>query len=961
MPITDHQAKYFAHLLTKEGGEGVERLQQSLLSATVDLNPHQVEAALFALRCTIPGGVLLSDEVGLGKTIEAGLVLCQLWAERKRRLLVLCPASLRKQWQCEIEDKFNLPCLVVDAKSARALEKEGLANPYEKPAVLISSYPYGAKRAEDLRRISWDAVVFDEAHKLRNAYRESNKIGQALRWALEGRRKLLLTATPLQNSLTELYGIATLVDPDAFGDLPSFRSRYANAGGDLEGLKARLSEFSWRTLRRDVEPFVKYTKRFPLTESFECTDLEKAVYDDVSEYLQDEDTYAFPKSQRAMLTLLVRKVLASSSVALAGTLERILARLRLLQRGLPSPEDSAIESIFGDDPDLVDELEEELEEEDAGGDAPSDEAASSETERIDPERLRAEIARVEDLARRVRSIGTDKKTHHLLLALDKGWERLREIGAAEKAVVFTESRRTMAFLRDYLEANGYAGKVVCFSGGGRSDPAAEEIYRRYREAHPDDTASKAAAMRHSLVEHFRGDAQIMIATEAGAEGINLQFCSMVVNYDLPWNPQRVEQRIGRCHRYGQKCDVVVVNFLNTRNAADVRVYELLEQKFRLFEGLFGASNDILGVVDASGKSFERQIHEILQSCRTPAEIAAAFDALQESLRREIDSRMEKTKRDILEHLDEDVRKRLKIDYGETKAFLSDGERRFLALSRQVLATRARFDEGGDALTFRLLSPPAPAVPAGLYTLRRASPPPGAIPYRPNTALGEWAVSAAKALEAPMAELAFDITHHAGRISVVEALKGRSGFLRADVLRLKSLDAQDFVLVSAVTDDGKALAPEVAARFLDLDAAASPASAPPKPLADALAVNAAQYASATAHAVGEANNARFREATERLARWSEDQIAAAAHRIETLRSRRLEVERAIRQARTLDEQEPLQKEFDKVRRELRRARTALFDVEDETDEKRKRLLDALRRRLVPETSRETLFTIRWKVV
>ena len=360
MSITDHQAKYFAYRLTREGGEGVERLQQSLLSATVDLNPHQVEAALFALRSPISKGVLLADEVGLGKTIEAGLVLCQFWAERKRKLLVLCPASLRKQWQCEIEDKFNLPCIVVDAKSARALEKEGFSNPYEKPVVLISSYPYGAKRAEELRKIAWDAVVFDEAHKLRNSYRESNKIGQALRWALDGRRKLLLTATPLQNSLTELYGIATLIDPDAFGDLPSFRSRFANAGGDLDGLKERLSEFSWRTLRRDVEAFVKYTRRFPLTESFECTDAENAIYDDVSRYLRDETTYAFPKSQRAMLTLLVRKVLSSSSVALAGTLDRILARLRQMERGLPSEEDSAIETIFGDDPDLVDELEEEL-------------------------------------------------------------------------------------------------------------------------------------------------------------------------------------------------------------------------------------------------------------------------------------------------------------------------------------------------------------------------------------------------------------------------------------------------------------------------------------------------------------------------------------------------------------------------------------------------------------------------
>ena len=240
---SDYQAEYFAYALTREGGKGVERLQQSLLNASVDLNPHQVEAALFALRSPLSKGVMLADEVGLGKTIEAGLVLCQLWAERKRKLLVICPAALRKQWQCELEDKFNLPCQIVDARAVRLLQKEGFANPYEKPVILISSYPFAAKMSEDLKKVQWNLVVMDEAHKLRNSYRESNRVGQALRWALENRRKLLLTATPLQNSLTELYGIATLLDDTAFGDLPSFRSRYVNAAGDLDGLRQRLKDF----------------------------------------------------------------------------------------------------------------------------------------------------------------------------------------------------------------------------------------------------------------------------------------------------------------------------------------------------------------------------------------------------------------------------------------------------------------------------------------------------------------------------------------------------------------------------------------------------------------------------------------------------------------------------------------------------------------------------------------------
>ena len=961
MSTTDFHAKYFAYALTRKGGTGVERLQQSLLNAAVDLNPHQVEAALFALRSPISKGVLLADEVGLGKTIEAGLVMCQLWAERKRKILVICPASLRKQWQCELEEKFNLPSIIIDAKSANALQREGLSNPYLKPAILISSYPYAARNSEFLKAIQWDVVVMDEAHKLRNSYRESNRVGQALRWALEGRRKLLLTATPLQNALTELYGIATLLDESYFGDLPSFRSRYVNVGGDIDGLKSRLKEFCWRTLRKDVEAYVKYTKRFPVTESFASTDLENALYEDVSKYLQDETTYAFPQSQRAMLTLLVRKVLASSTVALIGTLEMILKRLKALQSGAKTQTTTLLDEIFADDPDLIEEIEEDNEDGETGVEDKGQACDVTDSSRvIDAEVLAKEIALVDSFIRRARSIGTDKKTQHLLSALHKGWARLKELGAAEKAVIFTESRRTMTFLKEFLEANGYAGQVVCFSGGGKKDATSEAIYQRYREQHPDDKTSKPVMMRHALIDAFRHQSKILIATEAGAEGINLQFCSMVVNYDLPFNPQRVEQRIGRCHRYGQKCDVVVINFLNTRNAADVRVYELLEHKLRLFEGLFGASNGILGVIDKDGKSFEARINAILQSCRTPQEIEKAFDQLQAALQDEISAKMEETRQAILDHLDEDVRKLLKVDPTEAQTLLSESEQRFMRLTRHVLAGYAQFSEEYPRL-FILNQAPFPTIPTGTYTLDIANAPVGMFAYRPNSVLGEWVLEQAKLLQTPFAEVSFDITHYNGKVSVLEALKGTGGILRLDGLRLKSLDEEEFLLFSAITDAGKLLEPDVAEKLFSLAAEVSGEAILPKALEERLAANATQYAKATANVVGEANNVHFKEATEKLMRWSEDQVAAVTHKIEVLRARQLEIERAIRQSKTLDEQVPLQKEFDDVRRKIRRARVEVADIEDETDAKRRSLLDALQRKLIPEINHETLFTLRWKVI
>lgn len=954
--ISNYQAKYYAYSLTREGGEGVERLTQSLLNASVDLNPHQVEAALFALGSSVSQGVLLADEVGLGKTIEAGLVLCQLWAEKKRNLLIVCPASLRKQWQCELEDKFNLPAQIVDAKSARELNKQGVMNPYEGKFICISSFQYAARMSEYLRVIAWDCVVMDEAHKLRNSYRESNRVGQALRWALSGRRKLLLTATPLQNSLTELYGIATLLDDAAFGDLPTFRSRYANSGGDIEGLRQRLSEFCWRTLRKDVRAFVRYTDRIPITQTFESSDRENQLYEDVSAYLQDETSYAFPPRQRTMLTLVVRKVMASSTTALIGTLQSILSRLLSLKSGLDKNNQRLLERIFEDDPDILEEIAED--EEEYGSEEIAD--ADGGQRPIEMQKLQEEIQLVQSFIRRGQSIGADTKTTQLLVALKVGWEKLRELGAEQKAVVFTESRRSMLFLKEFLESNGYAGQVVCFSGGGRKDATSEAIYQDYKTAHPDDGSSKPIMMRHALIDTFRNKAKILIATEAGAEGINLQFCSMVVNYDLPWNPQRVEQRIGRCHRYGQKHDVVVINFCNTRNAADVRVFELLRDKFNLFEGIFGASNDVLGFIDQSGQSFERRIHEILRLCRTPQEIEAAFDQLQEELQEQIAEQRAATCKAVIENLDEDVRQHLKIDPEYADQYLSKGEKRFIELTRKVLGSRAVFYP--ESKSFVLTVPPLPDVQAGRYSYDRKEQSGELLPYRPNSILGEWVLAEARKLDTPYAQVTFDISSYKGKISVIEQLKGKSGYLRLDRLTLKSIDAQEFLLFSALTDDGVVVDAEIIAKLFDISATNCDAALDiPEALSSRLSANACQYAKATANEVGEANNAHFIQATEKLNRWSEDQIAVATHKVEVLKARKQEIERSIRHAKTLDEQEPLQKDLDKIRSDIRKARRLIDDVEDETDAKRNQLLDSLQRKLVPELSRETLFTIHWSII
>lgn len=192
---TPYHAKYFAYELSRQTADtGVERLASSLFNATIELTPHQIDAALFALRSPLSAGALLADEVGLGKTIEAGLVMCQHWAERKRKLLVLCPASLRTQWQDELLTKFNIPSRIIDGRAFNQATRDGSSNPFDTSEVVIASFNFAASKHDNLLRVPWNLIVMDEAHKLRNCYRDSNRMGQASLAATRGfKKKLLLT------------------------------------------------------------------------------------------------------------------------------------------------------------------------------------------------------------------------------------------------------------------------------------------------------------------------------------------------------------------------------------------------------------------------------------------------------------------------------------------------------------------------------------------------------------------------------------------------------------------------------------------------------------------------------------------------------------------------------------------------------------------------------------------------
>ncbi len=653
--FTPYHAKYFAYELTKRcASDSAEKLAGALVDAQVDLNPHQIDASLFAFRSPLSKGALLADKVGLGKTIEAGLVLSQKWAERKRRILVITPSNLRKQWYQELTEKFFLPCRILESRSYNAAIKQGRLRPFEGSEVVICSYQFAKSKAGDVNSADWDLVVIDEAHRLRNVYKPSNVIANTLKAALAGKNKLLLTATPLQNSLLELFGLVSFIDEHAFGDLKSFREQFSNLSQAqvFQTLKARLKPLCHRTLRRQVLPYVKFTARHPIVQPFTPEESEDRLYDLVSEYLRRDNLQALPASQRSLMTMVLRKLLASSTFAIAGALESLSNRLKeKLQRQEPS---ESLEEEFEQDYDALDETADEW----------TENEPYTELSVGDREAIEREISDLDEFARLAASIEHNAKGRALLKALDIAFAKAADLGATQKAVIFTESRRTQSYLLRVLADSPFSEGIYLFNGSN-SDERSKQIYSEWLERHQGTdkvTGSRSADMRSAIVDYFRNKGRILIATEAGAEGINLQFCSLVVNFDLPWNPQRIEQRIGRCHRYGQQYDVVVVNFLNQKNEADQRVFQPLSEKFQLFEGVFGASDEVLGAI-RSGVDFEQRIAAIYQQCRKPDEIQAAFDQLQPELGLEINESMARTRKQLLENFDDEVREKLRVRQG----------------------------------------------------------------------------------------------------------------------------------------------------------------------------------------------------------------------------------------------------------------------------------------------------------
>ncbi|MBF0405458.1 MAG: DEAD/DEAH box helicase family protein [Nitrospirae bacterium] len=951
MRLTPYHTKYYAYELTKRcSSDSLRKLAVSLSDAQVDLNPHQVEAALFAFRSPLSKGAILADEVGLGKTIEAGILLSQKWAERKKQILIILPSNLRKQWNQELLDKFFLPTIILETQSFNQEIKKGNLNPFKQQDIVICSYHFARTKDVFIKQINWDLVVIDEAHRLRNVYKNSNKIASAVKNAVAHCPKLLLTATPLQNSLMELYGLVSIIDDYTFGDLQSFKSQFARLTSNFDDLKERLKPICKRTLRRQVLEYIKYTNRIPITQEFIPTEAEQKLYDLVSEYLQSPNLYALPPGQRQLMTLILRKLLASSTYAISGTLEALAKKLGGIvenQENLP-----LIDSTIAEDFETLDELKDEW---------TDDDEETEETKVYTPEELksiREEIVSLKQFYALANSIRKNSKGEVLIQALKAGFAEAEKRGGSKKALIFTESTRTQRYLVDVLENTEYKGKTVIFNGSN-NDPKSKEIYKKWLEKHHGTdriTGSKTADMRAAIVDYFENEAVIMIATEAAGEGINLQFCSLVVNYDLPWNPQRIEQRIGRCHRYGQKHDVVVVNFLNKKNAADQRVYQLLAEKFRLFDGVFGASDEVLGSIE-SGVDFEKRIAQIYQSCRTEEEIQASFDALQRELEPQIDETMNLTRQKLLENFDEEVHEKLRINLLQSKEYLSKYEGWLWDITSYYLQPYADFSEDGQSFTLRENPFREEKIYPGPYRIGKNVD--DANIYRIGHPLAQRIVGQCKAASLESQTISFQYSGSGKKISILEPLVGKSGWLSLINLAINSFEAEDNILFCGIIDDTGELDKEQCQRLFSLPAAINRLESD---ITDAewSRINQIAYQQQVdiLRINLERNSGFFDNEIYKLDKWAEDKKNSLEIELKEL-DREIKFRKTeARKILSLEEKIKTQRQIKEMEKKRNTLRMNLYQAQDDVDGRKETLINDIEAQLKPKVESKELFLVKW---
>ncbi len=490
----------------------------SKASATLTPFPHQIEAAQQVLT-EMHGKAILADEVGLGKTIEAGLILKEYMIRGLvKKALILVPASLVIQWTKELNQKFGI--------AAMAQKKEYMWKQYD---ILVASIDT-AKRPPHCDHVleqEYDMIIIDEAHKLKNHKSKNYEFITQLK----KKYCLLLTATPVQNELSELFNLVSLLRPGILGDPAEFNQNFVQGkreSKNSEQLQALLKKVMIRNMRKDGG--VHFTKRHVHNIHLELSTEERRLYDSVTQFVRNQYQEHQGVSS-AFSTITLQREICSSREATFLTLYQMYQKT---EEGSP---------------------------------------------------IRKEIWELMSLIKEINNHSKAKKMVELIQEVD------------DKVIVFTEYRATQDYLQRFLYEHGISS--VPFRGG----------FKRSK--------------KDWMTELFQQRAQVLIATEAGGEGINLQFCNRIINYDLPWNPMRVEQRIGRVHRLGQKRDVHIYN-LTTKGTIEEYILYLLYEKINLFEMVIGELDQIIDKMKLK-TSIEDNLTEIFLASESTKEIEIKLD------------------------------------------------------------------------------------------------------------------------------------------------------------------------------------------------------------------------------------------------------------------------------------------------------------------------------------------------
>jgi ERCC4-related helicase len=991
--ITEYQAKLFAHELSiLQTGESVDRLSHAMFDACIDLNPHQINAAIFALKNPLSKGCILADEVGLGKTIETGLVLSQLWAEGKRSFLIIAPKSLRHQWKDELSNLFFLESEILSGQDFKQLKNTNGSGYFGKKEKIIITNEHSVDTYHEIiKSEQWDLVVIDEAHKLRNVWRKGNseaKRAKRIKDTIKPFKKLLLTATPMQNNLMELYGLTSFIDDYILGSRESFQSLFCNLGETEReqrslDLKNRMKTFFRRELRKNVLEYINYTNRNAITFTYDPTDNEEELRIKFENFLRKEVLISIPASALPLLKLVYLKLIASSTFAIKNSLLNLYKRLvlasvsigdqslydelfnnirnqlldehgkktdhlerfeKLLFKDVVHKTYDGLRQMLGTQDPLRTISEEELELADNYPDQ-EDKDELQESSLNSPDLVKEEAAVILEMIVLSLKIEQNKKADALVEAITQQFEKARQVGWPEKAVIFTEFRSTQDYILKKLSEMGIdvGNDVVIFNGD-----------------------SGDAESRRELVKSFKGSKKIFLTTEAGSEGLNLQFCNLIINYDLPWNPQRIEQRIGRCHRYGQKLDVVVVNFVNIKNPADMRVLELLQEKFNLFKGAFGASDEVLGSIE-DGHDVEKDILNIYLSCRTPEEIDLAFKELQEKSSNEISTKLQETRQTVLEEFDEDVHSRLKLQLEEAEKRIDLFSKMFWSVTQYVLGDNARFDT--KDYTFNLVESPGGGIEKGLYKLgqykmigkghERSE---DSFTYRLGHPLGSLVIEKAKSLELPIAEVIFDLTNHENKISSLDGYVGKSGWLKVNLVGVESLDSTQELLYMAVDSEGIEVNKETIKKMLSL--ASKVVSHNPECDSRAIerleSLNENELTSYLKKL--EERNARFfNDENEKLDKWSEDVKEGLEVEIKEIDKEINKLKKELKSITVLDEKVKAQRDIKNLEKKRNDKRKNLFEEQDRIEAEKERLLAEIEKRMSLNHKQDEILKIKWKVI